>query len=141
MKRDQQIRNLCMVSGVAHMVAIDDGTNSAYAADGGGGFPVLHAAARRQGMITLYEDGLRKVAEGQTSMEEVLRVTGYPRGAVSPFGLPQPLRTLADPGIFEPDEISIGSGVRGTTVILSSADLHRALPEVEIVALKKTGSN
>ena len=36
---------------------------------------VLHAAARRQGMITLYEDGLRKVAAGQTSMEEVLRVT------------------------------------------------------------------
>ena len=35
----------------------------------------LHAAARRQGMITLYEDGLRKVASGQTSMEEVLRVT------------------------------------------------------------------
>ncbi len=36
---------------------------------------VLHAAARRQGMITLYEDGLRKVAAGLTSMEEVLRVT------------------------------------------------------------------
>ncbi len=36
---------------------------------------VLHAAARRQGMITLYEDGLRKVAAGRTSMEELLRVT------------------------------------------------------------------
>jgi len=36
---------------------------------------LLHAAARRQGMITLYEDGLRKVAAGVTSMEEVLRVT------------------------------------------------------------------
>ena len=35
----------------------------------------LHAAARRQGMFTLYEDGLRKVAKGLTSMEEVLRVT------------------------------------------------------------------
>jgi len=35
----------------------------------------LHAAARRQGMITLYEDGLRKVAAGLTSLEEVLRVT------------------------------------------------------------------
>ena len=35
----------------------------------------LHAAARRQGMYTLYEDGLRKVAKGMTSMEEVLRVT------------------------------------------------------------------
>ncbi len=36
---------------------------------------LLHAAARRQGMVTLYEDGLRKVAKGETSMEEVLRVT------------------------------------------------------------------
>jgi len=36
---------------------------------------LLHAAARRQGMITLYEDGLRKVVAGITSMEEVLRVT------------------------------------------------------------------
>ena len=35
----------------------------------------LHAAARRQGMVTLYEDGLRKVVAGQTSLEEVLRVT------------------------------------------------------------------
>tara|TARA_R100000900_G_scaffold22441_3_gene18037 strand:+ start:59546 stop:61261 length:1716 start_codon:yes stop_codon:yes gene_type:complete len=36
---------------------------------------LLHAAARRQGMTTLYEDGLRKVVAGQTSLEEVLRVT------------------------------------------------------------------
>jgi general secretion pathway protein E len=36
---------------------------------------VLHAAARQQGMTTLYEDGLRKVVQGVTSMEEVLRVT------------------------------------------------------------------
>jgi general secretion pathway protein E len=36
---------------------------------------VLHAAARKQGMITLYEDGLRKVVQGVTSMQEVLRVT------------------------------------------------------------------
>jgi len=35
----------------------------------------LHAVARQHGMITLYEDGLRKVVTGQTSLEEVLRVT------------------------------------------------------------------
>ncbi|MBL8442769.1 MAG: type II secretion system ATPase GspE, partial [Zoogloeaceae bacterium] len=35
----------------------------------------LHNAARKAGMITLYEDGLRKVAAGITSLEEVLRVT------------------------------------------------------------------
>ncbi|QLY28579.1 alkaline phosphatase D family protein [Nocardia huaxiensis] len=39
------IRNLVMVAGDAHMVAIDDGANSDYSAVGGYGFPVLHAAA------------------------------------------------------------------------------------------------
>jgi Cys-tRNA(Pro)/Cys-tRNA(Cys) deacylase len=73
--------------------------------------------------------------------EEMLRVTGYTHGAVSPLGLPQPLRILADPAVFAPEEISIGSGVRGTTVILRSADLRRALPNVEIVALGKSNSS
>jgi general secretion pathway protein E len=36
---------------------------------------LLHAAAKRQGMVTLYEDGLRKVVQGVSSMEELLRVT------------------------------------------------------------------
>ena len=70
------------------------------------------------------------------SEEEVLRITGCSRGAVSPFGLPQPIRTLADPAIFEPEEISIGSGIRGTTIILKSADLRRALPDIELVQLR-----
>ncbi len=39
------VDNLIMVSGEAHMVAIDDGTNSGYASDGSRGFPLLHAGA------------------------------------------------------------------------------------------------
>lgn len=39
------VDNLIMVSGDAHMVAIDDGTNSDFSTAGAGGFPVLHAAA------------------------------------------------------------------------------------------------
>ncbi|MBK9616888.1 MAG: Flp pilus assembly complex ATPase component TadA [Uliginosibacterium sp.] len=35
----------------------------------------LHDIARREGMISLHEDGLRKVVAGVTSLEEVLRVT------------------------------------------------------------------
>ncbi|MEO5671892.1 MAG: ATPase, T2SS/T4P/T4SS family, partial [Ramlibacter sp.] len=35
----------------------------------------LHALAARNGMLTLYEDGLRKVAAGTTCLEELLRVT------------------------------------------------------------------
>jgi Cys-tRNA(Pro) deacylase len=71
------------------------------------------------------------------SEEEVRRVTGYERGAVAPFGLPTPLRILADQSIFAPEEVSLGSGVRGTTIILSSADLRRALGDIEIAQLGK----
>ena len=66
------------------------------------------------------------------SEEEVLAATGYRVGAVSPFGLPAPLRLLADESVFLPDEVSIGSGERGMTVILLSEDLRRALGAVEI---------
>ena len=69
--------------------------------------------------------------------EEMLRITGYERGAVAPFGLPAPLRILADESIFVSEEVSLGSGVRGTTIILTSADLRRALGEIEIVNLGK----
>lgn len=73
--------------------------------------------------------------------DEVLEVTGYLIGAVSPFGTARTLsgtgrlRVLVDPNVFVEDEISIGSGVRGTTIILKSEDLKRALGEVEIVEL------
>jgi hypothetical protein len=41
----KDIDNLVMIAGDAHMVAIDDGTNNRYAADGEPSFPVMHAAA------------------------------------------------------------------------------------------------
>lgn len=69
------------------------------------------------------------------SKEEVKRVTGYELGAVSPFGLPSPLRTLVDEGVLRPEEVSIGSGERGATVILRTDDLMRALGDVEVVQL------
>jgi Cys-tRNA(Pro)/Cys-tRNA(Cys) deacylase len=65
------------------------------------------------------------------SPDEVLERTGYLPGAVSPFGLPAPMRILVDQGVFAEEEISIGSGVRNTTVIMKSTDLRRALDEVE----------
>ncbi len=64
--------------------------------------------------------------------EEVLSVTGYEIGAVAPFGLPQPVRVLVDESVLAPGEISIGSGERGVTVLLASADLRRALGECEV---------
>lgn len=64
--------------------------------------------------------------------DEVLAVTGYPIGAVNPFGLPTPMPIYIDDGVIAEEEVSIGSGERGTTVILSSADLVRFLPDAVI---------
>jgi prolyl-tRNA editing enzyme YbaK/EbsC (Cys-tRNA(Pro) deacylase) len=66
------------------------------------------------------------------SEEEVLAVTGYPLGAVSPLGLPASLRVLVDRSVLEQEEISLGSGVRYTTVILRTSDLMKALGQVEV---------
>jgi prolyl-tRNA editing enzyme YbaK/EbsC (Cys-tRNA(Pro) deacylase) len=67
--------------------------------------------------------------------DEVRSVTGYERGAIAPFGLPSPMRILADESIFAHEEISLGSGVRGTAVIMTSSALQRALGDVEVVDL------
>ena len=72
--------------------------------------------------------------------DEVLQVTGYPIGAVGPFGMARQLRVLVDASVFIEEEISLGSGVRGTTVIMKSVDLKRALGEVEMVELMETSS-
>ena len=63
---------------------------------------------------------------------EVLTVTGYGVGTVSPLGLPHPIRILVDESVFKPDEVSIGSGMRGVAIIMKSADLPKALGEIEV---------
>jgi general secretion pathway protein E len=60
-------------TGIHELFVLDEDMHRVIMA--GADATVLHAAARRQGMTTLYEDGLRKVVQGVTSMEEVLRVT------------------------------------------------------------------
>lgn len=80
----------------------------------------------------------RVVGQSRLTMataDEVRAATGYEIGAVSPFALPRPIRVLLDDSVTHEEEISIGSGVRSTTIILSSADLVRALGDVERVAV------
>jgi len=71
--------------------------------------------------------------------DEVLEHTGYLPGAVSPFGLPHPMRLLVDEKVFVPKEVSLGSGIRNTTVILRSDDLRRALGKVEVGCFVECG--
>ena len=67
--------------------------------------------------------------------EEVLEVTGYRVGTVSPFGLKNQVRVMVDASVFQEEEISIGSGVRNTAIIMKSEDVRKALGDVEIVEL------
>ncbi len=67
--------------------------------------------------------------------EEVLEVTGYRIGTVSPFGLKNEVKVLIDASILKEEEISIGSGVRNMAIIMKSADLRQALSQSEVVSL------
>lgn len=67
--------------------------------------------------------------------DEVLEVTGYRIGTVSPFGVKNQVRVLLDASVLREEEISIGSGVRNVAVIMKSSDVQKALGDVEIVEL------
>jgi Cys-tRNA(Pro)/Cys-tRNA(Cys) deacylase len=69
------------------------------------------------------------------SEEEVLNVTGYRVGTVSPFGLKNPVSVLIDESVLKEQEISIGSGIRGVAIIMKSEDLRQVLQDSEIVSL------
>ena len=70
--------------------------------------------------------------------EEVLEVTGYRVGTVSPFGIKTPVKILIDNSVLQEEEISLGSGTRQMAIIMKSADVQRALGNPEIVSLLET---
>ena len=59
--------------------------------------------------------------------DEVLEVTGFQVGTVTPFGMKKQVKVLIDPNVFKEEEISIGSGIRNTAILMKSADLRQAL--------------
>jgi len=67
--------------------------------------------------------------------DEVLKVTGYRVGTVSPFGMKNQVKVLIDTSVLKEEEISIGSGVRNMAIILKSRDLQKVLGGAEIVSL------
>ncbi|HEX8990516.1 MAG TPA: YbaK/EbsC family protein [Anaerolineales bacterium] len=73
------------------------------------------------------------------SEEEVLAVTGYRIGAVSPFGTRRSLRVLVDPGLIQQDIVSLGSGERGVAIIMKTEDLMRGLGKAEVAELVGAG--
>ena len=73
--------------------------------------------------------------------DEVLEVTGYRVGTVTPFGMKRQVRVLIDLSVFREEEISIGSGVSNVAILLKSADLRLALGEAEVISLVEGNPN
>jgi Cys-tRNA(Pro)/Cys-tRNA(Cys) deacylase len=97
-----------------------------------GGFVMVLMAGEKQVSWHALRRHLGTSRISMATEDEVRQVTGYSLGAVSPFGVAQPIRTLADQSALQEEEISIGSGVRYTTVILKRMDFIKALGEVEV---------
>jgi prolyl-tRNA editing enzyme YbaK/EbsC (Cys-tRNA(Pro) deacylase) len=58
--------------------------------------------------------------------EDVLAITGYPVGAVPPFGHPHPLRTLIDRRVLEQAEVYAGGGEIDTLLRIAPSEIVRA---------------
>jgi Cys-tRNA(Pro) deacylase len=97
-----------------------------------GGFVMVLVAGARQVSWPALRKHLGTSRISMASEAEVLEVTGYPLGAVSPFGLTKPVRIMVDGSVLLEEEISVGSGVRYTTVFMRREDFILALGEVEV---------
>ena len=58
--------------------------------------------------------------------EQVLELTGYPVGAVPPFGHLRPIRVLIDPGVLAHKEVYAGGGAQDALVRVSPHDILKA---------------
>lgn len=58
--------------------------------------------------------------------DEAKAITGYERGAITPFGALRPWPVIADASILGLDSVAIGGGARGVNVHVTPADLIAA---------------
>jgi len=59
--------------------------------------------------------------------DEAHRVTGYERGAITPFGAARPLPVIVDAVALEEPMVAIGGGARGVNLHLAPRDLVETL--------------
>jgi prolyl-tRNA editing enzyme YbaK/EbsC (Cys-tRNA(Pro) deacylase) len=76
--------------------------------------------------------GVRKISFAPR--EEAVRLTGMEFGGITPVGLPDDWVVLVDPAVVEAGEVVVGSGIRGSKVLLDGAALL-ALPEAVALPL------
>ncbi|HEV2412552.1 MAG TPA: YbaK/EbsC family protein [Candidatus Saccharimonadales bacterium] len=72
------------------------------------------------------------------SMDTAVKLTGMEYGGITPIGLPEDWPVLVDERIVEKPHVVVGSGIRGSKVLVSTKVLS-SLPNVEVLALAKVG--
>jgi prolyl-tRNA editing enzyme YbaK/EbsC (Cys-tRNA(Pro) deacylase) len=88
------------------------------------------APVSRRKIAAHYGVGRKRVK--LASADQVLEITGYPAGAVPPFGHKTTLPTLLDPRVLEYAEVYAGGGAENALVRLKSADiLHITSAEIK----------
>lgn len=73
------------------------------------------------------------------SAEDAHRVTGFPRGAITPFGTKTKLQIIADAGIPK-GKVALGAGAPGWGLTVDSASMFDALG-VEIAPISRAAQN
>ncbi|MFP4471681.1 MAG: Cys-tRNA(Pro) deacylase [Bacteroidales bacterium] len=58
-------------------------------------------------------------------LKNVLALTGYIRGGVSPVGMKKPFPVFMDAKAFEHDKVFVSAGIRGLQMQISPGDLQR----------------
>jgi Cys-tRNA(Pro)/Cys-tRNA(Cys) deacylase len=71
--------------------------------------------------------------------EEVLEVTGYRVGTVSPFGVQNQVRVIIEANVLKEEIVSTGSGIRNTAIIIKTEDLRRVLRNADVIELLDDG--
>ncbi len=104
------------------------------------GEPVLAVACGtsridRRAIATQRNVGRKRVK--LANAETVLRITGYPAGAVPPFAHRQPLPTLLDPSVLAHPEVYAGGGTGSAMLRVASQDILQTT-QAEIVPLLET---
>lgn len=77
---------------------------------------------------------VRKISFAAT--DEAVTLTGMEYGGITPFGLPHGWPVLIDTAVVAAGTVVVGSGVRGSKLLVGTDDLV-ALPDAEVVPLAK----
>ncbi|MFI6826262.1 MULTISPECIES: YbaK/EbsC family protein [unclassified Kribbella] len=79
--------------------------------------------------------GVRKISFA--AQDEAVSSTGMEYGGITPIGLPAEWPVLVDEGVTRAGLVVIGSGIRGSKILLDGADLAK-LPAATVLALAQS---